>query len=90
MGQLFDTTHDQMNILSCNNSLALTAQGDHSNPQTTSLGKVECTGNHFAWYSRNDPKATVEPPGGRQYKRRDILAHRPQNCDEIIDGHGDN
>jgi hypothetical protein len=85
MGQMFDKTHDQMNNWRWDNPHAFVDQVDRSNPQATSLGKVEHTGEHFSWYGSDDHRATMEPPSCRQYKPGDILAVRPLNWDEMID-----
>jgi hypothetical protein len=61
--------------------------GDHvhcSNPQTTSLGKVKRTGEHFSWYGSDDLRVKIEPPSCRRYKPGDFLAVRPLDSDEII------
>jgi len=89
MGQMFDKTRDQMNNWRWDNPLAIGDQVDHSNPQTTSLGKVEHTGEHFAWYISDDFRAKIEPPSCPQYKLSDFLAVRPSNWDVILDENDD-
>ena len=64
--------------------LAFGDQVDHSNPQTTSLGKLKCTSERFSWYGSDDLRAKIEPPSCRHYKPGDFLAIEPLNCDEII------
>jgi len=85
MGQMFDKTHDQMNNWRWDNPHAFWDEVDRSNPQTTSSGNVERTGERFSWYGSDDLRAKIEPPSCRQYKRGDVLAVRPQILDEIID-----
>jgi len=85
MGQIFDKTRDQMNNWRCDNPRAFKIQVNRSNPQTTSLGKVKRTGEHFSWYGSDDLRAKIEPPICRQYKPGDFLAVRRMNWDEIID-----
>jgi len=85
MGQMFDKARDQINTLRWDNPRAFGDQGNSSNPQTTSSGKVVCTGEHFSCYGSDDPRAKIEPPSCRQYKPGDFLAVRPLNWDEIID-----
>jgi len=89
MGQMFDKTHDQMNNWRWDNPRAFGDQVDHSNPQTTSSGKVKRTGELFSWYRSDDLRAKIEPPSCRQYKPGDFLAVRPLNWDEIIDEDND-
>jgi hypothetical protein len=74
-----------MNNCSWHNSCAFGDQVDRSNPQTTILGKVTRTGEHFSWYRNDDLRAKIEPPSCRQYKPGDFLAVRPLKWDEIID-----
>ena len=74
-----------MNNWRWDNPCAFEDQVDRSNPQTTSSGKVKCTGKRCSWYGRDDLSATIEPPSCRQYKPGNILAIRPLNWDEIID-----
>jgi len=85
MGEMLDTTRDQMSGWRSDNPCAFGDQVDCSNPQTTSPGKVQCTGDHFSWYSRDHLKPTIEPPSGQWYKPGDFLAIRPLNWDDIID-----
>ena len=58
---------------------------DRCNPQTSSSGKVQRTGEHFSWYGSDDLRAKIELPCCRQYKLGDNLALRPLNWDDIID-----
>jgi len=89
MGQIFDKTHDQMNIWRWDNPSAFGDQVDRSNPQTISLGKVRRTGEHFSCYGSDDLRAKIEPPSCQQYMPGDLLAVRPLNWDEIIDEYED-
>jgi hypothetical protein len=82
---MFDKTHDQMNNWRWDNPHAFGDQVDHSNPPTTSLGKVKPTGERFPWYSSDDLRANIEQSSCRQYNPGDFLAVRPLNWDEIID-----
>jgi hypothetical protein len=82
---MFDKTRDQMKNWRWDNPRAFGDQVDHSNPQTTSSGKVIRTCERFSWYGRDDLRAKIEPPSCRQYKPGDFLAVRPLNWDEIID-----
>jgi hypothetical protein len=84
IGQMFDTTRDQINNCRWDNRHAFGDQADRSNPQIPSLGKVRRTGECFSWYSSDDLSAKIEPPCCRQYKPGDFLAIRPLNWDEII------
>jgi hypothetical protein len=61
---------------------------NRTNPDTTSLGMVKRTGEHFSWYGSDNLMAKIEPPSSRQYKPGDFLAIRPDNWDELI--HEDN
>jgi len=85
MGQMFDKTRDQMNNWRWDNPHTFGDQVDCSNPETTSSGKVQRTGERFSWYGSDDHRAKMEPPSCRQYKPGDFLAIRPPNWDEIID-----
>jgi len=85
MGQMFDTARDQMINWRWDNPRAYGDQVDRTNPQTTSLGKVKRIGEHFSWYSSDDPRAKIESPSCPQYKPGDFLAVRPLNWDDIID-----
>jgi len=84
MWQMFDKTCDQMNHWRWENPHAFGDQVNRSDPQTTSSGKVECTGERFSWYGSDDPRAKIELPCCRQYKPGDFLAVRPLKWDEII------
>jgi len=85
MGQMFDKTHNQMNIWRWDNLGAFGDQVNRSNPQTTNLGKVKRTGKRFSLYGSDDLRSKIEPPSCRQYKPGNILAGRPLNWDDIID-----
>jgi hypothetical protein len=85
MGQMFDNTHDQINIWRWDNPCAFGDQVDRSNQQPTSSGKIERTCERFSWYSSDDLMAKIEPPSCRQYKPGDFQAIKPLNWDEIID-----
>jgi len=89
MGQMFDKTHNQMNNWRWDNPRAFGDQVDRSNLQTTSLGKVKRTGQHFCRYGSDDVSARIELPSCRQYKPGVFLAVRPRNCDQIIDEYDD-
>jgi hypothetical protein len=84
MGQMFDKTRDQTNNWRWDILHAFVDQVDRSNPQTTSSGKVQSTGECFSWYGSDNLRAKIEPPSCRQDKPDDILAVRPRNLDEII------
>jgi hypothetical protein len=77
MGQMFHTTHDQMNNWRWDNPRTFGDQVDHSNPQKPSSGKVKHTGERFSWYGSDDLCAKIEPPSCRQYKPAHFLAVRP-------------
>ena len=85
MGQMFDTTHDQMNNWRWDNPRDFGDHVDRSNPQTTSSGKIKRTGERFPCYSSDDHRAKIVPPGCRQYKPGDFLAVRPRNSEDIMD-----
>jgi len=85
MGQMFVKTRDQMNNWRLDNPHAFGDQVDRSNPQTTSSGKVQRTGELFALYGSDDLRAKIEPPSCRQYKPGNFLGVRPLNWDGIID-----
>jgi len=74
-----------MNNWRWDNPRAFRDQVDRSNPQTTSSGKVQRTGEHFSWYGSDDLRAKIELPSCRQYKPGNFLAIRPMNWDKIID-----
>jgi len=61
-GEMFDTTHNQINNWRWDNTHTLRDHVDRSNQQTLSLGNVECTGEHVSWYSSDDLLAKIEPP----------------------------
>jgi len=61
MGQMFDKSSNQKNNWRWDNHRAFRDQVDRSNPQTTSLGQVEYTCEHFSPYSSDDPRANIEP-----------------------------
>jgi hypothetical protein len=82
---MFDNTSDQMNNGWWDNHHAFGDQVDRSNPQTTSMGKVEHTIECFSWYGCDNLSANIEPPSLRHYKPCDFLGVRPLNWDEIID-----
>jgi len=82
---MFDKTRDQMNNWRWVNPRAFGDQVDHSNPQTTSSGKVKRTGERFSWDDRDALRAKIGPPSCRQYKPGDLLSIRPLNWDEVID-----
>jgi len=85
MGQMFDKTHDQMNNWRWDNPRAFRDQVDHSNPPTTSSGKVKRTSERFSWFGSNDLRAKIEPPCCRQYKPGEFLSIIPLHWVEMID-----
>jgi hypothetical protein len=85
MGQMIDTTCDQINDWRWATPPAFGDQVDRSNLLTTTLGKITPTGDRFSWYGSDDRRATIEPPSCQQYTPGDFLAIRPLNWDEIID-----
>jgi hypothetical protein len=85
MGQMFDKTRDQMINWRWHTPGAFGDQVDRSNPQTTSSGTVNRTGECVSWYCSDDLKAKIQPRSCRQYKPGDFLAIRPLNWDERID-----
>jgi len=85
MGQMFDISRDQMNNWRLDNPRVFGDQVNRSTPHTTSSGKVKRSGERFSWYSSNDLRAKIEPPGCPQYKPGDFLPFRPLNLDDIID-----
>jgi hypothetical protein len=85
MGQMFDTTHDQMNNSRWDNPSAFRNQVDRTNRYTTWVAKVKRTDEGFSLYGSDDPRANIEPPSCRQYKPGDFLAVRLLDWDEIID-----
>jgi len=82
---MFHKTFDQMNNWRWDYLCAFGDQVDRSNPQITSLGKVERTSKRFSWYCSDALRAKIEPPSCRKYKPVDFLAVRPLNWDEIVD-----
>ena len=50
MGQMFDQMLHHMNDWMWHNPRAFRVQVDRPNPQTTSLGKVDRTSEHFSWH----------------------------------------
>jgi hypothetical protein len=82
---MFDKTRDQMNNWSWENPHAFGDQVDRSNPQTSSSGKVERSGECFSWYGSDDLRAKIDLPSCWQYKPGDFLAITPLNWEEIID-----
>jgi len=85
MGQMFDNTRDYMNNWRWNNPHAFEDQVDRSNSQTTSLGKVKRTGEHFSWSGSDDLRAMIEPLCCWLYIPGDFQAVRSLNWDEILD-----
>jgi hypothetical protein len=67
IGQMFDTTRDQMNNWSWDNPCTFGDQANRSNLQTTSSGKVTRTCERFSWYGSDDLWAKIQPPSCRQY-----------------------
>jgi hypothetical protein len=72
------------------NPRAFRDQVDHSNSQTTRLGNIQCTSEHFSWYGSDDPRAKIEPPSCRLFKPGNLLAVTPLNWDKIIGKDDDN
>jgi hypothetical protein len=85
MEQMFDKTHNQMNICRWDNPGAFGDEVGRSNLQTPTLGKVKCTGECFSWYGSDDLRVQIEPPSCRQYKPGNVQDVRPLHWDEIID-----
>jgi len=85
MGQIVDKSRNQMNSWRWDNPWAFRDQVARFNLQTTSLGHVRFTSEHFAWYGRNNLRGKIEPPSCPQYKPGNFLAVRPLNSDEIFD-----
>jgi len=85
MGQLFDKTLDQMNNWRWDNPCAFRNQVDCSNPETTSMGKVNRPSDRLVWYGGDEPRAEIEPPSCQQYELGDFLAITPHNWDETLD-----
>jgi hypothetical protein len=85
MGQMFDETHEEINVWRWDNPCVIGNQVDRSNREATSLGKVTRTGLRFSSYTTDVLRAMIEPPSCQQYKPGDFLAVRPLNGDEIID-----
>jgi hypothetical protein len=90
IGQMFDTTRDQMNNWRWDNPCTIGDQANRSNLQTTSSGRVKRTSERFSWYGSHDLWAKIQPPSCRQYQPGDCLAGRLVNWDEIIDKDDDN
>jgi hypothetical protein len=88
-GQMVDNTHDQMSNWRRDNRRAFRDQVDHSNPQTTSSGKVKRTCECFYWSGSNDGKAKKEPPICWQYKSGNFRAGRSLIWDDITDADDD-
>jgi hypothetical protein len=82
---MVDKTRDQMNNWRWDNTHAIGDEVDRSNPQTTSSGKVKCTGERFSWYGGDDLWAKIVPTSCRQYNPGDFLSVRPLNWDVIMD-----
>jgi len=79
MGQMFDTTRDQMNSWRWDNPRAFGDQVDPCKPQTTRWGKVNGTGEHFSWYGSDDLRIKIEPQSCWLYMPSDIMAVRALN-----------
>jgi len=78
-----------MNNWRWDNPCAVGDQVDRCNLQTTSLGKVQRTGEGFSWYYSDDLRANIEPPSYQQYKPGDFRPVGPLNWEEIIDQDND-
>jgi len=89
MAQMFDTTLNQMNNCRWDIPSAFSDYVDPSNLLTTSSGKVQHTGECSSWYSSPDRRALIAQSRCWQYKPDDLLAGRPLNWVEIIDGDDD-
>jgi len=85
MGQMFDTTRDQMNNCMWDNPPAFGYEVNRSNPQKTNPGTVQFHCERFSWYCSEDIRARIDLPSCRQYEPGEFLAVRPLNWDEIID-----
>jgi hypothetical protein len=86
---MFDKTRKQMNNWRWDTPCEFGYQVDHSDPYTTSSGKVKHTGERFSRYGSYALRVQIELPSCQQYKPGDILAVKPLNWDEII-GEDDN
>jgi hypothetical protein len=82
---MFDKTRDQMNNWRWDNPRPFGDPVDHSNPETTSSGKVKRTVQLSSWYRSADLRANIVPPSCRQYKPDNFLVVTPLNWYEIID-----
>jgi len=85
LGLMYNQTRDQMHSLRWHNPHDFRNQFNRSNPQTTSLETVRCTGECYSWYSSDDIGEMIELRNCWQYKPGDVLAIGPSNRDDIID-----
>jgi len=84
MGQMFDTTRDQMANWRWEKRRAFGDDVNHSNPQTSNLGNVNHTGERFSWYGIHDLSAMIDAPSCRQYKPGDFRVISPLNWNQIF------
>jgi len=89
MEQMSDKTPDQMNNWRWDNPHAFGEHVDRSNPQTTSLGKLKCTSEHFSWYGSDDLRVMIEQRSSQQYTPGDFLPVRPLIWDVAINEEDD-
>jgi hypothetical protein len=78
------TSHNHMNIWRWDNPRAFGDQGNCTISQSTSLGKVKCTGEHFSLYGTNDFRVNLVLPSRQPFKPGDFLTVRPLKWNEII------
>jgi len=84
IGQMIDKTPDQMNNCRLDNPCALVDQVERSNLQTTSSGKVKCSGQRSSSYGSDNLRAKIVLPSCRQYKPGDFLTCKWLNWVEMI------
>jgi hypothetical protein len=89
MGQMFNKTCDQRNNWRWDYPHACGDQVDCYNLQTSHLGQVLRTIEHFSWYGSNDLSAKIQPPSSWKYKPGNFLAVVPLNWDEKINEDND-
>jgi hypothetical protein len=85
MGQMFDQTRAHRNNWRWDNPCAFRDQVNHTNPHTTSAGKVERTGEHLFWDGSDDLRVNSEPASCWEYKPGNFLTVRELTSDELID-----
>jgi len=90
MGQMFDKTCNKMINRRWDNPCAFGDQVDRSKLQITNKEKLILTSAIFSWHGSDDLQAMIEPQWSLQYRPVDVLAARPLNRYQIIDGDDDN